>query len=130
MTDDDITRLREAAQAAKANLWASDDVGEDIDNAYIAAASPDVVKRLISRLEAAERERDEAIREKVLATQANQRLAAERDALAALLRRAFAALTEWHCELGIQPESDAVLLHDIRVEIDIDALAAKEQSNG
>jgi hypothetical protein len=58
-------------------------------------------------------------------------LRAERDALATLLQRAFAALTEWHCEHGTVPESDAVLLHDIRCEIDIDAaLAAKGQSNG
>jgi hypothetical protein len=86
---------------------------------------------LRDRLEAAERERNA---ERAVAighlSQVNA-LRAERDALATLLQRAFAALTEWHCEHGTVPESDAVLLHDIRCEIDIDAaLAAKGQSNG
>lgn len=43
---------------------------------------------IFERLAAAELARDEAVREKVLATQTAQRLMAERDALAALLREA------------------------------------------
>jgi len=95
MTDDDITRLREAAQAATKGPWSHVQSGGGYENyvyapisrygvswagdspvkvaylphdprgfrdaqdaAYIAAASPDVVTRLIDRLERAERERD------------------------------------------------------------------------
>ena len=82
MNDDDIKRLREAAQAATPGPWmAWPDLngrlqvgqstnysvaelyrtplqGQDTNAAYIAAASPDAILALLSRLEAAERERD------------------------------------------------------------------------
>ncbi len=136
MSDDDIIRLREAAQGAAApGPWAyriSDgawvvycaidkamrvaEVYGDVDSpeveadaAYIAAASPDVLIALLDRLEVAERERDA--------------LRAERDAMAALLREARDAITLAGYGSRMAPE-----VRDTLERIDI-ALAAKEQSN-
>ncbi len=179
MTDDDIKRLREAAQAATKGPWtlgARDETDnwqlidarlggwhefarvcvhledEDRDHpegvanaAYIAAASPDVVTRLIDRLEAAERERDEAMnRARTWENEAQRRsrryetdvsaLRAERDALAALLRTVATGYTgsvmvggdcgavTLHYTTSAQAEAAHAALTDY-----IDALAAKEQ---
>lgn len=75
--------------------WSPGTLRHEHDAAYIAAASPDAVLALLDALDAAERERDEAVREKVLATQTAQRLAAERDALAADARRWQAIDAHW-----------------------------------
>ncbi len=82
MTDDDITRLRVTAARA---------------------STTDVLAALLSRLEAAERERDA--------------LLAERDAMAALLAR---VVDEYDDDYSLTKR----LMHEIRV-----SLAAKEQSN-
>lgn len=166
MSDDDIKRLRELAQAATKGPWkhlqsgrgyenyvyaldARYDVswaGESpvkvayfphdpyglrdaLDAAYIAAASPDAILALLSRLESAERERDcaaEAQRaaENELARQVARNAMAlsdtqrERDAMAALLREA-----QSHLRIG------GALIWDTPGLIErIDAaLAAKEQ---
>lgn len=145
MTDDDIKRLREAAQGAAApGPWAyriSDgawvvycamdtvmrvaEVYGDVDSpeveadaAYIAAASPDVLLALLSRLEATERERGA---ERAVAighlSQVNA-FRAERDALRALLAEARAHLPP-------------PVLGERRLADRIDtALAAKESDRG
>lgn len=79
----DIDRARLRAQAEKAR----DALGPPVYGSTVLA--------LLDALDAAERERDEAVREKVLATQTAQRLAAERDALAADARR-YRVLCETH----------------------------------
>lgn len=78
-----IDRARLRAQAEKAR----DALGPPVYGSTVLA--------LLDALDAAERERDEAVREKVLATQTAQRLAAERDALAADARRWQAIDAHW-----------------------------------
>jgi hypothetical protein len=115
MSDDDIKRLRELAERA------------DPTQMYVMVR--DVIPAVLDRLEAAERERDEArdcaqesadIMRRV--RDDRDALRAERDAMATLLREAR-GVVQAYCADGHGRESSGVLLDRID-----DALAAKEQS--
>jgi hypothetical protein len=117
MSDDQIAALRAAAGNAVAaddaadwaesegarsdELQAALNAAEDATQEYRNHAPAYLVLSLLDRLAQAERERDEVVREKVMATQASQRLMAERDALRGLLKSLwFDTLREpdrhWH----------------------------------
>lgn len=118
MTDDDIARLRGLAQAATPGPWEAAETPsgkgkvlcggvfsvcnttagpykqQRADAAYIAAASPDVLLRLLDALDEARRERDEAKRDarelRFLWEQRGERANKaedERDAAMALLKK-------------------------------------------
>jgi hypothetical protein len=156
LTNDELNALRAAAEAATPGPWvavnntiaaehprhemiatasmAPHSKEADINAAYIAAASPDVLLALLERLEVAERERDEA-RESLDLVVAERdalmagwklirvrNLKAERDVLAALLRDARGAIDIAGYGSQMAPEVRSVIE---RIEA---ALTAKEQS--
>lgn len=84
MTDDELRALARAASDRDAD-WLPARFNLGMEFATILA--------LLDRLAAAERERDEAVREKVQATQTAQRLAAERDEARGLIDAMAAGYT-------------------------------------
>jgi len=121
MTDDDITRLRELAQAATA------------DDLLRMVVQVDTILALLSRLESAERERDEARADMHAAWKSAHDNAAkfvdaeaERDALAADARRYRLLRRGQHWSV-IDGIGDTLRAEALDAAIDA-ALAAKEQS--
>jgi hypothetical protein len=126
MSDDEIKQLREVARLAKPR--------------QLYAARPSVWLALLSRLESAERERDEARADMHAAWKSAHDNAAkfvdaeaERDALADLLRRARVVVALAVRDVADMPGEDGskakLIAYYAALVNDIDtALAAKEQS--